>query len=103
VEVSQDAGKQRDTVPKGEKADIEDDIFEPVKKEDDPYQKRQVVISGDHVLRAKIQERGDGSAMVRLDERGIALGDVMREGGGREQHSADQDQGEQKCSGSVKK
>jgi len=42
--------------------------FEPVKREDHPYQEGQMVVSGDHVLGAQIEERGDCGAMVRLDE-----------------------------------
>ena len=93
VDASQNARQQRDAVPQGEQADVHHHVLEPVKKEDDPDQKRQVVVSGDHVLGAQIQERGDGGALVRLDEGGVALGDVVRGGGDREEQSADQDQG----------
>ena len=68
-------------------------VLEPVEKEDDADQKRQVIVSGHHVLRAEVHERGDGRALVGLDERGVALGDVVRGGGDREEQSADQDQG----------
>ena len=83
VDAPQNTRQQRDTVADGEQADVCHDVLEPVKKKDDTYQERQVVVSGEHVLGAQIDEGRNGSALVGLHERGVALGDVMCEGGGR--------------------
>ena len=55
--VEEDAEQQRGRVPDGEQADIEADVLQPVEEEDDAEQEQQVVVAGDHVLGAKIEER----------------------------------------------
>jgi hypothetical protein len=78
-------------VTESEQADVQDNVLKPIKKENDPHQKREMVITSNHVLRPEIQKRADSGAVVRLDERGIALGDIVREGAQRKEKSKNQD------------
>jgi len=48
------------------------------------------------VLGSQIDKRGDGGALVSLNEGCVAFRNVMRVRADREEQSADQDQGEQK-------
>ncbi len=61
-----------------EQADVLDDILQSVEEEDDADQEQQVVISGHHVLCAQIEERNNGGARIRFNERGVALRHVVR-------------------------
>ena len=65
---SQNAGEQRNAVPNGEKTHVLNDVLEPVEKEDDSSQKREMVVSGNHVLGAKIHEDSHSSAAIRLNK-----------------------------------
>ena len=52
-----------------------------------------MVITGDHVLSAKIHENSNGTALIRFNKCGVPLRDVMRSGSGREQQSQDNNGG----------
>ena len=82
---SQHPGQQRDAVADREQADVEHHVLEPVEKEDHPDQEQDVVVAGDHVLRAEVQERRDGRTLDALHERRIAarhrMGDSRRADG----------------------
>jgi len=53
ADAAEHAGQQRHAVTDREQAHVEDDVFHPVQEEDDADQKREVVVAGDHVLRAE--------------------------------------------------
>jgi hypothetical protein len=52
----------------------------PVQIENDAHQEGEMVVAGDHVLRAKVQGRGNRGAMILLNERSVSFGNVMGEG-----------------------
>ena len=85
VDAAEHAGQQRDAVAEREQADVEDDVLQPVEKEDHADQEQQVVVAGDHVLGAEVHERPDGRAVDRLEEQRVAARNAMRaEGVGTE-------------------
>ncbi len=51
-----------------EEAHIDDDVLQPVQEEDDGEKKEQMVVTGDHVLRAYIKKRPDRQPLVRDEE-----------------------------------
>jgi hypothetical protein len=53
------SGNERDNVSESKKRHVNRDVLQFVQKKDDPEQKKQMVVSGDHVLRSQIYERDD--------------------------------------------
>ncbi len=70
-------------MPQGEETHVLDNVFQPVQEKDDSNQERDMVVPGDHVLRAQVNKGGDCRAAVRLDEGRIALRHVVSAGSGR--------------------
>src|SRR5437762_10237651 len=94
MNAAQNAREQRNAVTDCEQANVENNVLDPVKKEDDPDEESQVIITGHHVLRAQINERGNRGALIRLNKASISLGDVMRASGAGDQQPGDyQDDG----------
>ena len=50
------AAEQRETVPDGEQADVEQDVLEAVEEEDHADEEQQVIVARHHVLGAEIHE-----------------------------------------------
>ena len=65
----------------GEQGHILHHMTGAIEKEDDPHQKQQMVVAGDHVLCAQIDEREHRRALDSLDEAGVPPGYGM--GGGK--------------------
>ena len=86
MDPAQDAAEQSQAVSNGKQADVLHDISEPVKKKYHPNQEEQMIVTGDHVLRAEVHERCDRRALVCLYEGGITPGHVVRSGDGRHDH-----------------
>src|SRR5262249_9591908 len=65
---------------------VERDVLQAIKKEDHADEEQQMVVAGNHVLRAEIDERDDLRARARHQELLILRADVVREGrrGGEE-------------------
>ncbi len=74
---AQHARQQRDTVTDREQRDIGGHLLEPIQKEDHAEQEQQMVITGDHVLGAKVHERQQVQAAGILQERLILGRDAM--------------------------
>ena len=64
----------------GEQADINGDVLHPVQEEDHAQQKQDVVVSGDHVLGAEIDEGDQVDAADLLDVPLVTLRDSMGQG-----------------------
>jgi hypothetical protein len=90
VQPPEHAGQERHAVAQREEAHVEHHVPHPVEEEDHPHQEEDVVVAGEHVLRAEIHERPDRRAAVRQEERGVVLGDAVRRErlDGREQDQA---------------
>ena len=74
-----------------EQGDVEGHVAEPVEEEDDPRQKRQVVVPGDHVLGAQVHVRADGETLVVGQEDLVLIGNAVRpQTGGEEQSRSGQ-------------
>jgi len=65
------AGQKRDAVAQREQAHVLHDVLEAIEKEDDAHQEHQVVVSGDHVLRAQIHQGPDGRTVEPLQIHGV--------------------------------
>ncbi len=55
------------------------DVLKPVEEEDDAKQEQDVVVSGDHVLGAQVDEGQDVHPGDFLDVALVALGDGVRQ------------------------
>src|SRR5678815_2895726 len=61
-------GEQRDAVAEREQAHILHNVLGAIEKEDHADEKHQVVVAGDHVLRAEIEKRPDRGPLDALKE-----------------------------------
>ena len=73
--VTEHSRQERDAVTGGEASDIDGDVSQAVKEEDHAEEKQQVIVTGDHVLGAEVQERPDVRAGHGFQEVGITPGD----------------------------
>lgn len=64
----------------GEEGDILHNVLGAIQEEDDTQEKQQMVIAGDHVFGAQIDEGANGWAVDRLDKISVAALDSMAEG-----------------------
>src|SRR5262245_54933980 len=72
VNAAEHADKQCEAVANREETHVQDNILQPVEKKDHADEEHQVVVPGDHVLRAEIHEWTNGRAVDRLDEQRVA-------------------------------
>jgi len=77
ADVAEHTAEERDAVPQGEQADVQQHVLQPVEEEDDADEKEQMVVAGHHVLGAEIEEWSDRDAVDRLHEVGVTRGDAM--------------------------
>jgi len=69
--------QQRHGVAHGEQGDVEPHVFQAVEKEDHPKEKQQMVVAGDHVLGAHVDERQHHHPGAFLDKALVALGNSV--------------------------
>src|SRR5262245_48244459 len=87
--------KKSQAVADREQTDVLNNIFQPVKEEDDSNQKQQMVVASNHVFRSQIHERSDRAPLISLNELCVILRNVMRGGGnGYEQTRNEHDGGD---------
>ncbi len=79
------AQKHRRRMTDGEKADVNTDVFKFIKKENHAEQKQNVVISGEHMFRAEIDERQKMRPRDFLNIAFVAFGNAVRESRAAEQ------------------
>ena len=89
MDAAQNARQQRRAVPDGEQADVENDVLQPIEKENHADQEREMIVAGHHVLGAEIDEGSNRSALIRLNKGGVSLRHIVRARGAREQQSSD--------------
>ena len=65
--------QQRHAVPQGGQTHVRDHVLNPVQKEQDTHEEEQVVVPGEHVLRAEIHERPDGRPDIHEEKRRLVL------------------------------
>ena len=68
LDPSEDADQERDAVADRKKAHVLNDVLHAIQEEDHTDQKRQMVVSGDHVLGTQVHEGTDGTAVNRQQE-----------------------------------
>lgn len=78
ADVKERPNEQRRGVPDGEQADVQPDIAHSVEKENHAKQKQQVIVTGHHVLRAKVDKRDDVNPGDFLDVPFVALRHAVR-------------------------
>ena len=78
MQTGEHAEQQRGAVPDGEQRHVQRDFFQSIQEEDDAGEKQQMIVAGDHVLRAEIDERHDLRARAVADEVLVALGNCVR-------------------------
>jgi len=66
-------------------AHVQQNVAEAVQEKQDTDEEEQMVVAGDHVLRAEIHQRPDGGALQGLQESRVGAGDAVRGGGVRPQ------------------
>ncbi|KAG0757898.1 hypothetical protein G6F24_010176 [Rhizopus arrhizus] len=77
ADVRQYAEQQGHRVTHGEQRDVKPYILESVEEKDHPEQEQQVVVTGDHMLGAHVDERQQHHPGAFLDKALVALGDSV--------------------------
>src|SRR6266566_2136939 len=80
VDLEQHAGEQRDAVADRKQRHVDEDVAQAIQEEDHPEDEQQVIVSGHHVLCAKIHERQEVRPLGGGDEGRIASAHAVREG-----------------------
>jgi hypothetical protein len=93
------AYQQRGRVADPEHDHVDADILRPVEEEDHTEEEEQMVVAGDHVLGAQVDERQEDHAGRLLDIALVAVGDPMGQGLGEGAVNQQQDQNEEKKDG----
>jgi len=83
VDAGQDAAQEGHAVADGEASYVSRDVAQAVEEEDHAYQEQQVVVTGDHVFRAQVDEWGDVGSRDAFEKRGVAALHCVGVGAGR--------------------
>ncbi len=78
VNAAEHAEQQRRAVPDREQADVQEHVLQPVEKEDHADEEQQMVVAGDHVLGAEVQQRTDRLSLKPLQEHRVLAGHAVR-------------------------
>src|SRR3546814_16135436 len=82
ISIRADAGEHteqhRRRMADREKRHIKADVLHPVEEEDHTEEEEQMVVAGDHMLGAEIDERPEEDAAAFLDIALVAFGDIER-------------------------
>ncbi|MCY1415170.1 hypothetical protein D9M71_306420 [compost metagenome] len=90
---AQHAGEQGERVAEGEQGDVQSDVLQAIEEEDYPDQEQQVVVAGDHVLGAEVDEGQQQHPAAFLDEALVAFGHAVSQGLGRAAQQQESEQG----------
>jgi hypothetical protein len=69
-----------------EQADVLDDVFHAVQKEDHADEERQMVVAGDHVLRAQVHQGTNRRSLDALEKHCVLAGHAVGTHVGPAQH-----------------
>ena len=81
--------------PRVNRLTYENDVLQLVEEENHSDQKCQVIVAGDHMFGAEVDEGGNRGALIGLDKAGVPLGDVVGACGAREHQSESYENGYQ--------
>ena len=83
-------------VTDGEHGHVDADLLHPVEEEDHAEEEQQVVVAGDHVLGAQVDERQEDHAGGLLDVALVAVGDAVGERLGEQAVRQEHEQGQRR-------